>query len=152
MGDIVSSNTSWIYFVVIFAGVIAYIAVMQRVETRRVMNKFAEGSIVFMSFGVNYYGLETEPGGPARSSGTLAFIKDGLYYRARHTRRELFIPGGTITNIEIIDQHKGKPLHQKVVGIIFLNQDGKVDRAAFRIPHPARWVDAIKTRFMSGEK
>jgi len=152
MNDILSSNTNWIYFVIAFVGIIAYIASMQRVESRRIVNKFSQGAVMFMSFGVNYFGLESEPGGPARSTGTLAFIKDGLYYRARHANRELFIPGGTITNIEIIDQHKGKPLHQKVVGIIFLNQEGKVDRAAFRIPHPARWVDAIKSRFMSGEK
>ena len=152
MNDIISSNTSWIYFVIVFVGVIAYIALMQRIETRRIMNKFSKGAVVFMSFGVNYFGLESEPGGPARSTGAMAFIKDGLYYRARHSGRELFIPGGTITNIEIIDQHKGKPLHQKVVGIIFLNQEGKVDRAAFRLPHPVRWVDAIKSRLMSGEK
>ena len=151
MGGIVSSNSSWIYFVVIFIGLIAYMAAMQRIEARRVLSKFSKDSVLFMSFGVNYFGLESESGGPARSSGTLALIRDGLYYRARHANRELFIPGGTITNIEIIDQHKGKPLHQKVVGIIFLNQEGKVDRAAFRIPNPARWVNAIRRHFMSGE-
>ena len=151
MGDILTSNSAWIIFFVIFGGLIAYIAIMQRVESARILKKFDRTTIILMSFGVNYFGLESEPGRPARSTGSLVLSVDGLYYRARHANRELTIPRGTITNIEVIDVHKGKPLHQKVIGIIFLNPDGKVDRAAFRIPHPARWVEMIKKRFMSRE-
>jgi len=148
MENIFSSNQNWIYFIILFGGLIAYIAVMQRVESQRILKKFEKGAVLFMSYGVNYFGLESEPGGPARSTGTLALIKDGVYYRARHGQREIFIPGGTITNIEVIDTHKGKPLHQKVIAIIFLNQSGKVDRGAFRIPNPSKWVAAIRGMFM----
>ncbi len=151
MGNILTSDNSWIIFIIIFGGLIGYIAIMQRVESARILKKFDRTSIILMSFGVNYFGLESEPGRPARSTGCLVLSLDGLYYRARHTNRELTIPGGTITNIEVIDVHKGKSLHQKVIGINFLNPDGKVDRAAFRIPHPARWVDTIKKRFMNRE-
>ena len=63
MNDILSANSAWIYFVIAFVGIIAYIAVMQRVESSRIMKKYSQGAVLFMSFGVNYFGLESEPGG-----------------------------------------------------------------------------------------
>jgi hypothetical protein len=150
MEDIItnSSQYSWLFFALVFFGVIVFLAVMRRIEIKRIMDKFDRDEIRLMSFGINYFGLESEPGKLLNSSGAMVLHKDGLYYRARYSGRELFIPGGTITNIEVTDNHKGKALHQNVLAIVFINTEGKVDRAAFRIPHPARWVQAIKENFI----
>ncbi len=101
-----------------------------------------------LSFGVNYFGVESEPGRPDRSSGALVLTKEGLYYRARYAQKELFIPGQNLVKLEVIDHHKGRALHQKAVGVFFKNADGEKDRAAFRIPHSAQWARAIKKFFL----
>jgi len=60
----------------------------------------------------------------------------------------LLIPGSSITYIGVSNVHKGKDLHQSVVVLQFLNQDGKEEKAAFRIPYPAQWVAAIKSNLL----
>lgn len=151
MSGLISADSGWIYIIIIFAGGILYLMLMQRMEASRILKKFERASILLTSFGVNFYGLQSEPGGPERSIGTLVLVQDGLFYRARHSRREIFLPGGAITHIEVIDEHKGKLLHQKVIGIAFINKEASPDMAAFRIPNPARWVSLLKNRFLTGK-
>ena len=138
------TNPNWLVFAVLFLAVLLYLAILRNREARRISEKFPRDQIVLTSFGVNYYGLESEPGRPLRSIGALVLLRDSLYYRARFANRELTIPGAAITHIGVTDTHKGKPLHQYVVAIRFLDPDGKEQKAAFRIPLPAQWTAAIK--------
>jgi hypothetical protein len=142
------TNPSWLTFALVFLGIIFYLAYMRQKETRRITRKFPAEQIVLTGFGVNYYGLESEPGRPLRSSGVLVLLRDALYYRARFARRELTIPGPAITYIGVTDMHKNRPLHQSVVSIRFLGPEGREEKAAFRIPYPAQWVAAIKTNLI----
>ena len=142
------TNPNWLLFALIFLGIIFYLAYSRQRETKRILDKFEKKNIIITSFGVNYYGLESEPGAPLRSSGALVLLKDGIYYRARHANRELFIPGSSITYLGVSQSHKGKDLHQTVVVIQFLNQDGREEKAAFRIPYPAQRVAAIKANLL----
>jgi hypothetical protein len=144
------TSPNWLVFALLFLAVLLWLAYMRSREARRISEKFPREQIVLTSFGVNYFGLESEPGGPLRSTGTLVLLRDGLYYRARFANRELTIPGAAITHIGVTDTHKGKPLHQYVVAIRFLNSEGKEEKAAFRIPLPAQWTAAIKATLIGG--
>jgi hypothetical protein len=145
------TNPNWLVFALIFLGIVFYLAYMRQRETKRIVEKFDKSNIIITSFGVNYYGLESEPGGPLRSSGALVLLKDGIYYRARFANRELLIPGSAITYVGVTNFHKGKDLHQSVVVLQFLNQDGKEEKAAFRIPYPAQWIAAIKSNLLDSK-
>jgi hypothetical protein len=142
------TNPNWLIFAILFLGIVFYLAYMRQRETKRIADKFDKSEIIITSFGVNYYGLESEPGGPLRSSGALVLLKDGIYYRARYANRELHIPGSAITYIGVTNVHKGKDLHQTVVVLQFLNPEGKEEKAAFRMPYPAQWVAAIKSNLL----
>lgn len=142
------TNPGWLSFAVLFLAIIAALASLRQRETRRIQEKFDAREIVITSFGVNYFGLESEPGGPLRSAGVLVLVKDGLWYRARFARRELFIPGRAITYIGVTQTHKGRQLHQQAIVVHFLNAAGRQDKAAFRLPLPAQWVAAIKANLI----
>jgi hypothetical protein len=142
------SNPNWLIFAVLFILVMFYLVYMRQRESKRIADKFDKNEIIITSFGVNYYGLESEPGGPLRSAGVLVLLKDGIYYRARFSKRELMIRGTSIAYIGVTNTHKGKDLHQTVVVLQFLNPDGKEEKAAFRIPYPAQWVAAIKSNLL----
>jgi hypothetical protein len=144
------TNPSWLVFALLFLAVMLYLVIIRNRESRRISEKFPRDQIVLTSFGVNYFGLESEPGGPLRSAGALVLLKDRLYYRARFANRELTIPGPAITNIGVTDTHKGKPLHQYAVAIRFLNAEGSEEKAAFRMPLPAQWTAAIKATLLGG--
>ncbi len=143
------NNSSWLVIAAIFSGVIFYLVYMRSVESRRVERKFGKDEIIISSFGVNYFGRESEPGRPLRSSGVLVLVKKGLYYRARWRKRELFILGSTITYIGVSDVFKKKSLYQHAVIISFLSKEGKDDKVAFRIPYPAQWINAIKLNLLN---
>jgi len=144
------TNPNWLVFALLFLGLLLFLALLRNREARRISEKFPRDRIVLTSFGVNYFGLESEPGRPLRSVGALVLLRDGLYYRARFANRELTIPGAAITHIGVTDTHKGRPLHQYVVAIRFLNADGQEQKAAFRIPLPAQWTAAIKATLIAG--
>jgi len=143
-----SSNNSWILFTVLFLGAVAFLAIMRQVEIRRIYKKFDYNDVLLLSFGVNYFGCETEPGGLSKSSGALALTRSEIYYRARYRKRELRISGSSVAQIEVTDMHKGKPLHQQAIAIYFVNEYGTRDKAVFRIPHPAKWVNMINSMFV----
>ncbi|MFP4267600.1 MAG: hypothetical protein ACLFNZ_09870 [Spirochaetaceae bacterium] len=144
-----SGDQSWLIMGFIIFGLIIFLAVMRSVESRRVHNKFSSDSILLTAFGVNYFGLSSEPGKPLRSAGSLVLVREGLYYRARFLKREVFIPGDTISSLEVVDYHKGINLHQKALAINFRNKDkGSPDRAVFRIPYPNNWITAIRGVFI----
>jgi hypothetical protein len=142
------TNPNWLIFALIFLGIIFYLAYMRQRETKRITDKFDKDQIVITSFGVNYYGLESEPGGPLRSAGALVLLKQGIYYRARYAKRELYVPGSAITYIGVTNVHKGKDLHQTVVVLQFLSPEGREEKAAFRMPYPGQWVAAIKSNLL----
>jgi hypothetical protein len=144
-------NSNWLIFAVLFILVMFYLVYMRQRESKRIADKFDKNEIIITSFGVNYYGLESEPGGPLRSAGALVLLKHGIYYRARYAKRELLIPGSAITYIGVTNVHKGKDLHQPVVVLQFLSQDGREDKAAFRVPYPAQWIAAIKSNLLEKE-
>ncbi|RKX78139.1 MAG: hypothetical protein DRP87_07180 [Spirochaetes bacterium] len=148
MEKFLSENSSLIILSLFFTVVLSYLVIVRNIESKRILKKFERENIIISSFGVNYFGLESEPGAPLRSAGALVLLKDGIYYRARFSKRELYIPGFAIQKVDIIDTHKGVPLNQKVIGVIFTSQDGRRDRAAFRIPHSAQWIAAIRGIFL----
>ena len=143
-----NSNASWILFAVLFLGAVAFLAIIRQIETRRLYKKFSEDEIILLSFGVNFFGCESEPGRVNKSAGALVLTKSELYYRARYLNTELTIPGKSIAQIDVTDQHKGKPLHQQAIAIYFINEEGSKDKAVFRIPHPAKWVNLMNSMFV----
>jgi hypothetical protein len=146
------TNPNWLVFAALFLAVLLYLVILRNREAHRISQKFPRERIVLTSFGVNYFGLESEPGRPLRSTGALVLLRDSLYYRARFANRELTIPGAAITHIGVTDTHKSRPLHQFVVAIRFLNAEGKEEKAAFRIPLPAQWTAAIKATLIQGRQ
>jgi hypothetical protein len=105
-----------------------------------------------MSFGVNYFGKATEPGKPRRSSGFLLLLPDSLFYRSRVKKIELQIPGNRIARVYHDKSHKGVDLHQSLVKIDFINDQNEKDTAAFKVPYPPQWINAIENSLLKNKK
>ena len=103
---------------------------------------------IIMSFGVNFFGRASEPGKARRSSGFLLLLNDALFYRSRVKKIELEIPGNRIARIYHDRSHKGVDLHQSLVKIDFLNDHNQKDTAAFKVPYPPQWMQAIENAFL----
>ncbi|MCK5156140.1 MAG: hypothetical protein KAQ69_06875 [Spirochaetales bacterium] len=147
MNFIGESNYSTLIIGLLFMGAVFLIAYIRNVEARRIRKLFREGEILLSSFGVQYYGIESEPGNPLRSTGSLVLTNDGIYYHAKFSQKKLQIPGDNISSITAVDTFKGKNMYMKIVSVNFVNEKGERDRAGFRIPYPERWSQAINKIF-----
>ena len=141
-------NQQWILIAVVFFGIIGYIALMRRRDRKWIDARFGSRQILAMSFGVNFFGRASEPGKPRRSSGFLLLLSDQLFYRSRVKKIELEIPGNRIERIYHDRHHKGVNLHQSLVKIDFLNDQNQKDTAAFKVPYPPQWMQAIENAFL----
>jgi len=143
-------DQQWLIIALIFFGFLAYAALIRRKDERYIERRFGKDRPRAMSFGVNYFGRSSEPGGPLRSSGFLVLLPDRLFYRSRLTGLELEIPGDRIAGVGHDRRHKGADLHQSVMIIEFKNKNDEVDRAAFKVPYPPQWIRAIEATLLPG--
>ncbi len=139
----------WMIFAAVFFGIIACIAWFRWRDRKWIKERFDPKSVKAVSFGVNYFGLVSETGSPRRSSGFLLLLNDRLFYRSRLKRLELEIPGSAIVHVDHDRSHKGVNLHQSVVRVFFVNEHKEKDCAAFRLPYPPQWIQAIENNFLA---
>ncbi len=138
----------WLIIAVVFFGIMAYIAWIRWRDRKWIDERFGNDKIVAMSFGVNYFGSATEPGSPRRSSGFLILLTDRVFYRSRFKKLELEIPAARIDRVYHDKTHKGVNLHQSLVKIDFVNSQNQKDTAAFKVPYPPQWINAIENNLL----
>ena len=143
MLDIIK-HQQWIIIALVFFGILAYIVIIRWRDRKWIDARFGSQNLRAMSFGVNYFGQATEPGKPRRSSGFLLLLPDRLFYRSRVKKIELEIPGDRIARVYHERTHKGVDLHTSLVKIDFINSDDQRDTAAFKVPYPPQWMQAIE--------
>ncbi|MBT8370823.1 MAG: hypothetical protein KJO34_07670 [Deltaproteobacteria bacterium] len=137
-------NQQWILIALVFFGIIAYIAWIRWRDRKWIEERFGGHKILAMSFGVNYFGRATESGPPRKSSGFLLLLSDRLFYRSRLKKIELEIPASSISRVYHDRSHKGIELHQSLVKVNFINEKKEKDTAAFKVPYPPQWMQAIE--------
>ena len=138
------AEQQWIFIAAAVFGIIGYIAFIRWRDRKWIEARFGKQPIVAMSFGVNYFGRTSDPGRLRRSSGFLLLLTDRLFYRSRAARIELDIPTDRIARVYPGTSLKGVELHQSVVKVDFLNERNDRDSAAFRVPYPPQWIQAIQ--------
>jgi hypothetical protein len=142
------AKQQWIFIALIFFGIIGYISWLRWRDRKWIENRFGNQNILAMSFGINYFGLTTEPGSPRKSSGFLLLLSDRLCYRSRLKKIELEIPASSIARVYHDRSHKGIDLHQSLVKIDFINSQNEKDTAAFKVPYPPQWMQAIENNLL----
>ncbi len=91
----------------------------------------------------------TSPGTrPSVAIGILMLLSSGLYFHSWGGRREVFIPGPSISWIGVSESREGSRMERHRIVVRFLNASGKEDGVAIRLMYPEHWVDAIKTHLI----
>ncbi len=138
----------WLIIAVVFFGIMAYIAWVRWQDRRWIDRRFGTDNVMAISFGVNFFGNATDPGKPRKSSGFLLLLPDRLFYRSRIKKLELEIPAAQIARVYHDRSHKGVNLHQSLVKIDFINTRNERDTAAFKVPYPPQWINAIENNLV----
>jgi hypothetical protein len=90
-----------------------------------------------------------EDGRSLRSAGILMLLSNGLYFHAWFGRREVFVPGPSISWIGVSEARDVPRAERHGIVVRFLNAAGKEDGISIQLLYPAQWVSAIKTHLIS---
>ncbi len=141
-------HQQWLIIALVFFGIMAYIAWVRWQDRKWIDRRFGADNVLAVSFGVNFFGSATDPGKPRKSSGFLLLLPDRLFYRSRIKKLELEIPAAQIARVYHDRSHKGVNLHQSLVKIDFINARNERDTAAFKVPYPPQWINAIENNLV----
>ena len=134
---------------VIIFGIVLLMALIRFIETKHLSSRYSQDEIILASFGVIFFGQESRLEKPIRKTGAIALVSDGIFYHSRFGHIEEFIPKESIKTIGTTDFFCDKPLNDTVVQISFKNEAGELDRMAFRIPSPAKWIVLLQKTLLS---
>jgi len=116
-------------------------------DQRWIAWKYGRNAALTTGFGVTYYGAITSLGQPKGTTGFLVLLKDRLVFKSRKAKIEFEISSEAIKNVYHATEFKGKQMYQSIVSVDFVNQSGKADTVAFRLPYPPQWIRIIRVAF-----
>jgi hypothetical protein len=132
---------------IIIAALAVTFALARRRILRRVQGELGQNALL-LAAGARVGGYD---GGrrPSLAVGILMLLSSGLYFHSWSGRREVFIPGASISWIGVPEEPEGGRVEGHSIVVRFLNASGKQDGVAIRLMYPAQWVDAIKTHLIT---
>lgn len=135
-----------IFFGVLFLGFLIYSRIKRQQDQAWIKNRFPGVRPVIVSFGVKYFGQESDPGPVKSRTGFLLLFPDQLFFKSNQGL-EWSASAEAVTGVDHDTVHKGRDLKQSIMVVDFLNQETQPDRVAFRVPYPPQWIKAIN-RFL----
>jgi hypothetical protein len=137
-------NPAYYMGILIFLVVVA-MAVIRQKETKAITRRFSREETRLVAFAVTFFGVESENKKPLKVQGALILTDGLLAFQSRFGDRGFDLPVKSISGIGTTDSFCSKNLHQTVVSVEFRNEGNGIERAAYRIPHPAKWVKALRS-------
>lgn len=134
---------NWFFFVLFFFGIIAVFTLLRRRDRNLLKTRFPGLEPVVQSFGIKFYGLQNSPNAPKPEPGFLVLFFDRLYFQSPRKKIELEIPVENIRESTHDTVFKNRDFYQTLIIIHFTDENGIQDQAAFRVPYPNQWLNAV---------
>jgi hypothetical protein len=135
---------------ILIAASAVMLAVTRRRILRHVNGELGQGALLLAAGArVGGYDGSAEGKGPSVALGILMLLTSGLYFHSWTGRREVFIPGPSISWIGVSENREGSRRERHLIVVRFLDTSGKQDGVSIRLLYPAQWVEAIKTHLIT---
>jgi hypothetical protein len=135
---------------IIIAACAVAIALARRRIFRHVQGELGQNAHLLAAVArVGGYDGSAEGKRPSLAVGILMLLPRGLYFQSWTGRREVFIPGASISWIGVSEGREGSRVDRHRIEVRFLDASGKQDGVAIRLLYPEQWVDAIKTHLIT---
>ncbi len=110
-----------------------------------IIAKFQENEIVKVSESANYFGLESKGVKQIRGNGVLILTKEKLYFEMWVKPKTIVeIPIISIQKIESVKSHLRKSRFQKLLKIIFTNEQRNSDSVAWLVRDLDDWMQFLE--------
>jgi hypothetical protein len=135
--------------IVIAAFAVTFAFVRRRI-LRNVQGELGQNALLLAAGArVGGYNGSSEGRRPSLALGILMLLSSGLYFHSWTGRREVFIPGPSISWIGVSEGREGSRVNRHRIVVRFLDAEGKQDGVAIRLMYPEQWVEAIKTHLIT---
>ncbi|HUT80287.1 MAG TPA: hypothetical protein VMZ29_03715 [Candidatus Bathyarchaeia archaeon] len=115
---------------------------VKRSET--IIKQFDDKDIIRVFAGANFFGQESSGVWQIRGNGVLLLTSDELFFEMWMPKRKTSIPISSIIKVDTTKWHLGKTKNRLLLKVIFTNENGQTDSAAWLIRDLDQWLISIK--------
>lgn len=109
-----------------------------------IMDKFQGKDIIISLNSANFFGQQSHKSLQMRGNGVLVLTQKELYFEMWHPKKVLQISTSTISNVEITKSFLHKSVFRKLLKVIFQNENGEEDAAAWWVTSLDKWIDKLE--------
>lgn len=113
-------------------------------KRKKILEKFNEEDIIQVSEKANFFGVESKGSKQVRGNGVLVLKKNELYFQMWIPKRILKISISSIKNVTSTTHHLRKMKDINLLKVIFINDNGKEDSAAWWVKYLNEWLTKLK--------
>jgi len=109
-----------------------------------ILDKFKDKSIILSSDNANFFGQHSRKSTQVRGNGVLILSAEDLYFEMWIPKKILQIPISSVLNIEITKSFLHKSVFKKLLKVVFTNQEGEEDAAAWWVTSLDKWTKELE--------
>lgn len=108
-----------------------------------IRDKFNEKNIILSLNSANFFGQQSLKSLQIRGNGVLVLTHEELYFEMWHPKKILKIPRSSIMRVEITKSFLHKTVFRKLMKVIFRNENGDEDAAAWWVTSLDNWIEEL---------
>ena len=110
-----------------------------------ILNKFKAKNIILSLKNANFSGQQSHKSTQIRGNGVLILTAEDLYFEMWRPKKILQIPISSILKIEITKSFLPKSVFRKLLKVVFTNQEGEEDAAAWWVTSLDKWIEELES-------
>ena len=109
-----------------------------------ILEKFSDKSVIISTNNANFFGQQSLKSFQIRGNGVLVLTQEELYFEMWHPKKVLRIPIPSIIKTKSIKSFLHKSIFRKLLKVVFRNEDGDEDAAAWWVTSVNDWIEKIE--------
>ena len=109
-----------------------------------ILDKFKDKDIIISQSNANFFGQQSRKSTQIRGNGVLILTAEDLYFEMWRPKRILQIPISSVLKIEITKSFLHKSVFRKLLKVVFTNQEGGEDAAAWWVTSLDKWIEELE--------
>ena len=110
-----------------------------------IMDKFKDKNIILSANDANFFGQQSRKSTQVRGNGVLILTAEELYFEMWRPKKILQIPISSVLKIEITKSFLHKSVFRKLLKVVFTNQEGEEDAAAWWVTSLEKWIEELES-------
>ena len=109
-----------------------------------ILDKFKDKIIILSLNSANFFGQQSCKSTQVKGNGVLILTDEDLYFEMWRPKKILQIPISSVLKIEITKSFLHKSVFRKLLKVVFTNQEGDEDAAAWWVTSLDKWIEKLE--------